>query len=87
MPTWRDEQLPPDETLRVLAGGEPSWGFKIKRAALWLWGGLLALATWLFVLFIFVAYQGRDRWVVLVLCTICLLVGFVAGIKACRSRE
>lgn len=85
--TWADEQLPPDETLRVLAGNEPSWGFKLKRAGLWLWGAFLALLTWAIVLVIFIEFQGHYRWIVVGLCFTCLIAGFVVGVKTDRPRQ
>lgn len=87
MSTWHDEQLPPDETLRVLAGGEPSWRFKLKQAGLWLWGAFLALLSWAFVIVISIEFQGHYRWIVVGLCLTCLVAGFVIGVKATRPRQ
>jgi hypothetical protein len=80
MATWHDEELPPDETLRVLAGREPTWRFKIKRVLLYLWGAFLALVTWCVIWAIFVGFSGSDRWFVFGFC----ILSYLGGIYTCK---
>lgn len=82
MIAWRNEQLPPDETLRVLAGGEPSLKFRATHALLGILGYSVGALVALAVIAVFVGFTGSDRWVVLGLCAISLFGGIFIGVTA-----
>lgn len=79
MPTWRDEQLPPDETLRVLAGGEPSLKFRAKHALLGVLGYSVGALIAIAFIAAFIGFTGSDRWVVIGLCLVSLIGGIFIG--------
>lgn len=80
MTDWRDEQLPPDETLRVLASGEPTLRFRVKHSLMGLLGYSVGALVALAVIAVFVGFTGSDRWLVLGLCAISLFGGVFIGV-------
>lgn len=84
MAHWRDQELPPDETLRVLAGREPTWGFKVKRVL----RSLMQLAIGAFVGLLILCAVIEFGWLrAMIILAVCL-GSFVVGIRVgVRSRE
>jgi hypothetical protein len=87
MATWRDEELPPDETLRVLAGREPTWGFKVKRAAFLLLGMIAGGVSAVFVVLAPKLFGLKSGLMFDALFLWFFIMGIIVGIRAATATE